>query len=159
MYNKRMLFNSLKKIFAILLQEHGAFFLLALFFIIAISFFFLGKLIANLEAKAKIKERISSERADALKRSRAVLGGLAGEQLAPFFPGFPCNPGEARFIGKPVDFVAFCGAAENKPINEILLIEVKTGGATLSEREKQIRDCVEKGSVRFCVYNVPEKNL
>jgi len=98
----------------------------------------------------------SARRAQAaLRRSRAVLGGLAAEQVAPWLPDFPCNPADARFIGKPVDFVAFPGAAEGRTIRDVLFIEVKTGRASLSDREKEVRRAVDQGRVRYVVYRVP----
>lgn len=116
----------------------------------AIFSFILGKLIQKLKDNKLIKK----ERADAVKRSRAVIGGQFTEQIAPFLPAFPCNAGDARFIGKPVDFIAFPGSAEGKSIEEILLIEVKTGDSRLSEREKQIKAAVENGNVKYVVYRV-----
>ena len=113
-------------------------------------FFALGFLISKLISAAKIRKI----RSDAVKRSRAVLGGQMAEQLAPFLPDFPCNPADCRFVGKPLDFIAFPGAAQNGRIEEILLIEVKTGSSQLSQREKDIRDAVASGKVRYVVYNV-----
>lgn len=113
----------------------------------AISFFF-GKTLQ----KRKMAFSIEEERADAVKKSRAVIGGQVSEQLAPFLPDFPCNPGDVRFVGKPVDFVGFPGAAEGEPIKEILIIEVKSGKAQLSKREREIKDAVESGRVRYVVY-------
>lgn len=157
LYSENMSFTYLKNIFEFLLQDRTASLLLCVLFLFAIAFsFFLGRIFSHIEFESKLKKRISSERADAIKQSRSVLGGLAGEQVAPFLPGFPCNPADARFIGKPVDFVAFCGAAQEDKINEILFVEVKSGEATLSRREKEIRECVEHGRVRFEVYNIPE---
>lgn len=116
----------------------------------AIFSFILGKLIQKLKDNKLIKK----ERADAVKRSRAVIGGQFTEQIAPFLPAFPCNAGDARFIGKPVDFIAFPGSAEGKSIEEILLIEVKTGDSRLSEKEKQIKTAVENGNVKYVVYRI-----
>jgi predicted Holliday junction resolvase-like endonuclease len=116
----------------------------------AIFSFILGKLIQKLKDNKLIKK----ERADAVKRSRAVIGGQFTEQIAPFLPAFPCNAGDARFIGKPVDFIAFPGSAEGKAIEEILLIEVKTGDSRLSEKEKQIKTAVENGNVKYVVYRI-----
>lgn len=106
--------------------------------------------------KLSMQRRLSSARKDALKRSRAVLGGQAAEQVAPFLPGFPCNPADARFIGKPIDFIAFPGAADGAPIEEVLLIEVKTGSSQLSSREREIQRAVESGRVRYVVYRADE---
>ena len=94
----------------------------------------------------------SSQRADAIKRSRSVIGGQLAEQIAPFLPGFPCNPGDARFIGKPVDFIAFPGLTEDNTVHEVLLIEVKTGKSALSGREKEVRRAVAEGRVRYIEY-------
>lgn len=97
--------------------------------------------------------RIKKERQDAINRSRAVIAGQMTEQVAPFLKGFPCNPSDARFIGKPVDFVAFPGLMENDEVREVLLIEVKTGTSTLSSREKEVKKAVEQGRVRYVEYN------
>lgn len=96
----------------------------------------------------------SSIRSDAIKRSRSVIGGQLAEQVAPFLPGFPCNPGDARFIGKPVDFIAFPGLTEENKVNEVLLIEVKTGKSNLSGREREVKKAVAEGRVRYVEYRV-----
>ena len=94
----------------------------------------------------------SKLRQDAIRRSRSVIGGQLAEQVAPFLPGFPCHPGDARFIGKPVDFIAFPGLTEDNTVHEILLIEVKTGKSALSGREKEVRKAVAEGRVRYVEY-------
>ena len=94
----------------------------------------------------------SALRSDAIKRSRSVIGGQVAEQLAPFLPGFPCHPGDARFIGKPGDFIAFPGLTEDNTVHEVLLIEVKTGKSALSGREKEVRRAVAEGRVRYGEY-------
>jgi len=98
----------------------------------------------------------SKIRRDAIKRSRSVIGGQLAEQVAPFLPGFPCNPGDARFIGKPVDFIAFPGMAEDNEVHEVLLIEVKTGKSNLSGREREVKRAVAEGRVRYVEYRVGE---
>ena len=96
-------------------------------------------------------------RSDAINRSRAVIGGQVVEQVAPFLPGFPCKPADARFIGKPVDFVAFPGLSESDSVDEVLLIEVKTGNSALNAREKEIRRAVKEGRVRYVEYRFNDK--
>ena len=97
--------------------------------------------------------RIKKERQNAVNRSRAVIAGQMTEQVAPFLKDFPCNPADARFIGKPIDFIAFPGLMENNEVKEVLLIEVKTGASALSNREKEVRKAVEQGRVRYIEYN------
>ena len=116
--------------------------------------FVLGSLIQKLKNSSEFKK----QRKDAVNRSRAVLGGQFSEQLAPFFPGFPCNPGDVRFVGKPIDFVAFPGSAEGGDIKEIYFIEVKSGQSKLSPREKQIKLAVEQGRVKYLEYRIPDGN-
>ena len=50
---------------------------------------------------------LAAARKDATKRSRSVLAGKAGEQMAPLVPAFSdrFDPAEARFLGAPIDYV------------------------------------------------------
>ena len=117
-----------------------------------IGVFFIGKSAGRRVERRMNEENISCIRNDAVKRSRAVLGGQMVEQIAPFLPGFPCNPADVRFVGKPVDFVGFPGAAEGKSVEEILFIEVKSGSSVLSKREREIKNAVNTGHVRYVEY-------
>lgn len=114
----------------------------------------LGRRAGRLEAESGLPARLASERGDAVRRSRAVLGGLAAEQLAPYLPGFPYDPTELRFIGKPVDFIAFVGASKGK-IEEVAFVEVKSGEAGLSAVERSLRDAVREGRVTWAEYRSP----
>ncbi|HBG66601.1 MAG TPA: Holliday junction resolvase [Treponema sp.] len=115
-----------------------------------------GMALGGIIQKLRDAAMLQRERADAVKRSRAVLGGQFGEQLAPYLPDFPCNPGDVRFVGKPVDYIAFPGTAEGRPVRDILLIEVKSGTSQLSAREKEIRSAVRNGRVRYVEYHLPD---
>ena len=110
----------------------------------------------NEHSDLKDTAALQRERDDAVRRSRAVLGGQFGEQLAPWLPDFPSNPGDVRSIAKPVDYIAFPGTAEGKPVREIVLIEVKSGASTLSPREKEIRAAVRAGRVSWVEYRLPD---
>ena len=132
--------------------------LLLILMIAGISFlivaFFLGKKIGQLSASKHLTTEIRIAREDAVKRSRAVLNGQLSEQFAAFFPGFPADPTEIRFVGKPVDFIAFQGLSTGI-FDEVLFVEVKTGNATLSKVERSLRDAVEKKNVRYVEYRIP----
>ena len=89
-----------------------------------------------------------------LKQSRAVLGGLVSEQIAPLLADFPFDPGDCRFIGKPVDFIVFQGMNEQN-ISEVIFLEVKSGvSKNLSPQEKRLRDAIQGGRVRWAQYNI-----
>lgn len=151
-----MLNRFISQLTALLAQNQDALFAFVAFLLVVCALFFLlGTLFARVALFASLSKKIAAERADAVKKSRAVLGGLAGEQVAPFLPGFPCNPADARFVGKPVDFVAFPGAADGGEVKEVLLIEVKSGEASLSKREREIKACVQEGRLRFVEYRLP----
>ncbi len=125
--------------------------------IFLVIYLFLGILIGSVIQRLKDTSRIKKEREDAVKKSRAVLGGQFGEQIAPFLPKFPCNPGDVRFIGKPVDFIAFPGSAEGKTVTDVLFIEVKSGDSHLSNREKEIKNAIKAGRVHYVEYRLPQR--
>jgi len=88
-------------------------------------------------------------RKSAISQSRAVLGGKFTEQMVPFFPDFRYDPTEVRFIGSPIDMIAFPGLAKGDP-EEIVILEVKTGkSAALTPAQKKIRELIENGMVRW----------
>lgn len=111
----------------------------------------LGMIVGRHRAEKDLESRLEAERSDAIKRSRAVLGGQFSEQLSPYLPGFPADPTEVRFIGKPVDFISFAGAAQGA-VDEVVFIEVKTGGSKLSAVERTLRDAIRAGKVRYVEY-------
>jgi predicted Holliday junction resolvase-like endonuclease len=87
-------------------------------------------------------------REDAVVRSQAVITGKVSEQLLPYLPGFRFNPRDARFLGSPVDFVVFDGL-DAGALRRVVFVEVKTGEAVLSNRERQVRDVVQGGGVEW----------
>ncbi|MDX2031812.1 MAG: Holliday junction resolvase-like protein [Blastocatellia bacterium] len=90
-------------------------------------------------------------RDDAVQRSQSVTLGKITEHLVPHLPNFNYNPKDARFIGSPIDFVVFDGLSDEQEgqIREIVFIEIKTGAATLSRRERLVRDAVRAGRVKW----------
>jgi len=87
--------------------------------------------------------------------SRAVIKGKIAEQLAPILPDFKYLPSDARFIGDPIDYIVFNGYTDIKDngssdINlEIVLLDIKTGQASLSVLQEAIAKAVNSGRVRF----------
>ncbi|MBR0033123.1 MAG: Holliday junction resolvase [Treponema sp.] len=129
------------------------FFFILFTLIIVLLLIFISYKFGSVSTRLEMRDEIRRLQEESVKRSKAVTAGLMGEQIAPFLPNFPCNPADVRFVGKPIDFVAFPGAAKGDEISEVLFIEVKTGSSKLSEREKQIKSAVESGRVRYIVYH------
>ncbi len=90
----------------------------------------------------------ASIRDDAVQRSLAVTAGKVHEQLIPYLPEFGFNPKDARFLGSPVDLVVFDGLADGD-VRRVVFLEVKTGGASLTARERQVRDVIEAREVAW----------
>lgn len=127
-------------------------FLTIIYIVLGIVFgFFVGKILRDKYWEAQIEK----ERKDAIAKSRAVLGGQFSEQLAPYLPDFPYSPSEVRFIGKPIDFIVFKGA-DNRQIDEVVFVEVKSGKAKINSHEKNLKNAIEKKKVRWEEYRIPE---
>jgi predicted Holliday junction resolvase-like endonuclease len=98
--------------------------------------------IARKEATVQFEQWVHAKegeiRRDAINRSRVVTIGKVSEQVVPFLPEFFYNPKDARFIGSPIDFIVFDGL-DDKELRKVVFIEVKTGNATLTSRERQIK--------------------
>lgn len=100
--------------------------------------------------KAQYTESI---RDDAVQRSRAITSGKVHEQLIPYLPVFPYNPKDVRFLGSPVDLVVFDGLAAGC-VERIVFLEIKTGGAGLTQRERSVRDAVQNYEVEWAELRV-----
>ena len=77
------------------------------------------------------------------------------EQLAPIMPQFQYLPSDAKFLGDPVDYVVFDGYTdlrdgEGSPDDiEVVLIDIKSGGARLTKGQQAIAQAIREGRVRF----------
>ena len=87
-------------------------------------------------------------RENAVQRSLAVTSGKVHEQLVPYLPEFGFNPKDARFLGSPVDLIVFDGLADGQ-VRRVVFLEVKTGAAPLTTRERQVRDVIEAREVAW----------
>jgi predicted Holliday junction resolvase-like endonuclease len=135
--------------------------LVVLFVMFCLAFLILGLAIGSRQGRKQEAARWEAHKLEdvvkvRLKQSRAVLGGLVSEQMAPLLPGFPFDPGDCRFVGKPVDFIVFKGMNKQE-INEVIFLEVKSGGnKTLNPQEKRLRETIRSGNVRWVEFDIPE---
>ena len=123
----------------------------ALLVVAGLALLWLGARFARYRAVYRYAEEdLAAARKDATRRSRSVLGGKAGEQLAPLVPEFSArfDPSEARFLGAPVDYVIFDGIGTGE-LREVVLVEVKTGRSKLTRNEREVELAVREGRVRF----------
>ena len=108
----------------------------------------IGAGIALLVIAVLAPRHLRDARRNAIDQHRAVTRGQVYEQLVPYLPNFDFDPKDARFLGRPVDFVVFDGLDEGD-LRRIVFVEVKTGGAKLTPRERLIRDAVREGRVAW----------
>ena len=71
-----------------------------------------------------------------------VKAGNIAEQLAPLTTAFPWDPGDFKFLGKPIDGIQF-------EKDRIILVEFKTGQSKLTKDQRAIKKLVENHEVYF----------
>lgn len=86
------------------------------------------------------------------KKSKEVRLGQISEVLLPFLDGFEYDPKSLNALFQPIDYISFGE-------EEIVFIEVKSGGAQLSTKQRRIRDLIKAGKVRFEIYRISEKGV
>ena len=111
------------------------------------------KYIAELELEHK--QALQDAQKRSVNTSRAVLKGKMAEQFAPILPEFQYLPSDAKFLGDPVDYVVFDGYTDFRDGDgtaddiEVILLDIKSGGARLSKGQQAIAQAVREGRVRF----------
>ncbi|MGD9276558.1 MAG: Holliday junction resolvase-like protein [Candidatus Pacearchaeota archaeon] len=118
--------------------------------------FWIGLKFGKFTKHREWEKNLPDYRREAIKKSRAVLGGQFSEQLAPYLPNFPYLPTECKFLGKPIDLICFKGLDE-KEIDEIIFIEVKSGKSRLNSVEKKLKKAINEKKVKWREYRIPEE--
>jgi len=81
------------------------------------------------------------------KSSQAVRYGKLTEQFIPFIENLPFDPSGFRFLGSPIDGVAF-------DQDTIFLCEFKTASSTLNQNQKRIKRLVQEKKVEWLEFRV-----
>jgi predicted Holliday junction resolvase-like endonuclease len=130
--------------------------LLFIFVIGLIIAFVIGKYLGEILKEREWKNNLPQLLKQSNEKSRAILGGQFSENLAPYLPNFPFVPTECKFIGKPIDFIVFNGMNE-KDINEVVFVEIKSGKSKLNEQEKKLKEAIDNKKVRWEEYRIPDE--
>lgn len=96
----------------------------------------------SLKASNKKYDTLNSQ-----KKSSEVRLGLISEQLAPFLEDFEHDPMDLQFLGNPIDYIAF-------EENAITFIEVKSGKSRLTKSQRQVRDHIKNGRIKWEVFRI-----
>lgn len=110
------------------------------------------------------------ERKDALKRlkenivakseigAKSVNIGFILERIAPSLEGFPFCCNDCRSLFDPIDYLVFEGLSNEGIARRMFWVEIKTGGARLNQRERQIKLLVEDKKLTWDIYKMEEEN-
>ena len=92
----------------------------------------------------KESSRVSEENRKILstQKSKETKLGQIAERMAPFLEHFNHDPSKAQFLEQPIDYVIF-------EDDEIVFIEVKSGDAKLSTKQRRIKKLVGEGKIRW----------
>ena len=95
----------------------------------------------------ELRKRLSESRGDnkkllSQKKSSEVLTGHVAEKIAPFLDDFKHDPRNAIFLGQPIDYLVF-------KEDEIVFVEIKSGKARLSKKQKNIKKLIEDNKVNW----------
>ncbi|NCI78040.1 endonuclease [Acinetobacter tandoii] len=107
------------------------------------------------ELQLEHQQALSQAQKRSVNTSRAVLKGKMAEQFAPILPEFQYLPSDAKFLGDPVDYVVFDGYTDLRDGQgsaddvEIVLIDIKSGGARLTKGQQAIAQAIQQGRIRF----------
>ncbi len=113
----------------------------------------IGLLVGFLFAKVFFYQHIRAERKHAVKQSKATTFGYVSESIAPLAPEFPYHVKDLSFLGKGVDYIVFDGLHEGN-LRKIRFLEIKTNTSQLNQREKMIKEAIEKGRVSYEVLRI-----
>ena len=105
------------------------------------------------ERRAELKERRLKIPLKSEVGAKSVNLGFLLERLAPTLEGFKFNKNDCRSMFDPIDYVIFEGLSKKKSVSKILFVDIKSGAARLSKKQKQIKEAVENGKVKFKTYS------
>ena len=105
------------------------------------------------ERRAELKQRRIDIPLKSQKGSKAVGIGFIYERLAPTLDGFTFNKNDCRSMFDPIDYVIFEGLSEKQKVEKIIFMDIKSGKARLSQKQKKIKEAVDNKKVQFKTYN------
>ena len=98
--------------------------------------------LSSYKTNLKWQKNLVKLRGDIANSQRANIKGKVTETFAPFLEGFPFKASECKFLGDPIDYIAFEGLDE-RDVKGVHFVDVKSGGAKLSKHQKQIKDLID----------------
>ena len=109
------------------------------------------------EREKELKERKKSISIKSEKGAKAVNIGFILERIAPSMKDFKFEHNDCRSIFDPIDYIIFEGLNKYGIVNKIIFSDIKTGKASLTKKQKEIRDLVLRKKVAWDTYDMEEK--
>ena len=75
--------------------------------------------------------------------------GFIMERIAPTVPTFRFKHNDCRSLFDPIDYVIFEGLTETGSVDKIHFVDIKTGAARLSKKQKEIKNVINDKKVKF----------
>jgi len=113
-----------------------------------------------LEKIAELKQEISEQRAE-LKRKKHLITqrsqttvesvnlGKILEKIVPSFSAFQYHTRDCRSLLEPIDYIIFSGLHQTGKVDSITFLDVKSGRAALTQKQKKIAELIRRGSVEL----------
>jgi len=108
------------------------------------------------ERESELRERLNGISRTSEIGAEAVNIGSVLERIAPSMRGFPFNRNDCRSLFKPIDYLIFEGLTKKGTVSKIVFVDIKTGDATLTSSQREIRKLVERKRVLLDTY-APER--
>lgn len=104
------------------------------------------------QRRADLRERRRNVSRSSEVQAKATNIGFILERLAPSLSTFRYECSDCRSLFDPIDYVIFEGLYQKGAVSRIIFADVKTGNASLSRRQREIRDLVRNQKVEFDTY-------
>ena len=75
--------------------------------------------------------------------------GFIMERIAPTLPTFRFRHNDCRSLFDPIDYIIFEGLTETGSVDKIHFVDIKTGAARLSKKQKEIKNVINDKKVKF----------
>jgi predicted Holliday junction resolvase-like endonuclease len=84
--------------------------------------------------------------------AKAINIGFILERIAPTMDGFRFKHNDCRSLFDPIDYIIFEGLSNKNHVDKIFFVDIKTGAARLSKKQKEIKTVISEGKVLFKKY-------
>ena len=110
------------------------------------------KLEAIKARRAEIREQRQGISRSSEVGAAAVNIGFILERIAPSLKDFRFNQNDCRALFDPIDYLIFEGMSSKGAVSKILFVDIKTGSAKLTAKQKEIRSLVERKKIVWDTY-------